>query len=52
MEKRKWTSQQKLQIVLEGLSGQIEIRGRFVDEYRTTLLAKTSSFEAILPLST
>ena len=25
MEKRKWTSQQKLQIVLEGLSGQIEI---------------------------
>ena len=25
MQKRKWTSQQKLQIVLEGLSGQIEI---------------------------
>lgn len=25
MEKRKWSSQQKLQIVLEGLSGQIEI---------------------------
>jgi len=25
MEKRKWTSQQKLTIVLEGLSGQIEI---------------------------
>lgn len=25
MEKRKWQSQQKLQIVLEGLSGQIEI---------------------------
>jgi len=25
MEKRKWTSQQKLQIVLEGLSGSIEI---------------------------
>ena len=25
MEKRKWTSQQKLQIVLEGLSGQIDI---------------------------
>ena len=25
MERRKWTSQQKLQIVLEGLSGQIEI---------------------------
>jgi len=25
MEKRHWTSQQKLQIVLEGLSGQIEI---------------------------
>ena len=25
MKKRKWTSQQKLQIVLEGLSGQIEI---------------------------
>ena len=25
MEKRKWTSQQKLQVVLEGLSGQIEI---------------------------
>lgn len=25
MEKRKWTSQQKLQIALEGLSGQIEI---------------------------
>jgi transposase-like protein len=25
MKKRKWTSQQKLQIALEGLSGQIEI---------------------------
>ena len=25
MEKRKWSSQQKLQIVLEGLSGSIEI---------------------------
>jgi transposase-like protein len=25
MKKRQWTSQQKLQIVLEGLSGQIEI---------------------------
>jgi transposase-like protein len=25
MEKRTWSSQQKLQIVLEGLSGQIEI---------------------------
>ena len=25
MEKRKWSSQQKLQIVLEGLSGNIEI---------------------------
>lgn len=25
MKRRKWTSQQKLQIVLEGLSGQIEI---------------------------
>jgi len=25
MERRKWTSQQKLQIVLEGLSGNIEI---------------------------
>jgi transposase-like protein len=25
MEKRKWPSQQKLQIVLEGLSGQIDI---------------------------
>jgi transposase-like protein len=25
MKKRKWTSQQKLKIVLEGLSGQIEI---------------------------
>ncbi len=25
MKNRKWTSQQKLQIVLEGLSGQIEI---------------------------
>ena len=25
MQKRKWTSQQKLQIALEGLSGQIEI---------------------------
>ncbi len=25
MKKRKWTSQQKLQIILEGLSGQIEI---------------------------
>jgi transposase-like protein len=25
MEKRKWSSQQKMQIVLEGLSGQIEI---------------------------
>jgi hypothetical protein len=25
MEKRKWTSQQKLTIMLEGLSGQIEI---------------------------
>jgi len=25
MERRKWTSQQKLQIVLEGLSGQIDI---------------------------
>ena len=25
MQKRKWTSQQKLQIVLEGLSGSIEI---------------------------
>ena len=25
MQKRKWTSQQKLQIVLEGLSGNIEI---------------------------
>jgi len=25
MEKRKWSSQQKLQIALEGLSGQIEI---------------------------
>jgi transposase-like protein len=25
MERRKWSSQQKLQIVLEGLSGQIEI---------------------------
>ena len=25
MEKRKWSSQQKLTIVLEGLSGQIEI---------------------------
>lgn len=25
MEKRKWTSQDKLKIVLEGLSGQIEI---------------------------
>lgn len=25
MDKRKWTSQQKLRIVLEGLSGQIEI---------------------------
>lgn len=25
MEKRKWSSSQKLQIVLEGLSGQIEI---------------------------
>ena len=25
MQKRHWTSQQKLQIVLEGLSGQIEI---------------------------
>ena len=25
MQKRKWTSQQKLQIVLEGLAGQIEI---------------------------
>jgi transposase-like protein len=25
MEKRKWTNQQKLQIVLEGLSGQIDI---------------------------
>ena len=25
MQKRKWTSQQKLQIILEGLSGQIEI---------------------------
>jgi transposase-like protein len=25
MKKRKWSSQQKLQIVLEGLSGQIEI---------------------------
>ena len=25
MERRHWTSQQKLQIVLEGLSGQIEI---------------------------
>lgn len=25
MKKRKWSSQQKLQVVLEGLSGQIEI---------------------------
>ena len=25
MEKRKWTSQEKLRIILEGLSGQIEI---------------------------
>ena len=25
MEKRKWPSQQKLQIVLEGLNGQVEI---------------------------
>lgn len=25
MEKRKWTSQEKLKIILEGLSGQIEI---------------------------
>ena len=25
MERRKWTSQQKLQIALEGLSGQIDI---------------------------
>ena len=25
MQKRKWSSQQKMQIVLEGLSGQIEI---------------------------
>lgn len=25
MKKRQWTSQQKLQVVLEGLSGQIEI---------------------------
>lgn len=25
MEKRQWTSQQKLQIVLEGLSGQTEL---------------------------
>lgn len=25
MKRRKWTSQQKLQIVLEGLSGQIEV---------------------------
>lgn len=25
MEKRPWTSQQKLQIVLEGLSGQIDL---------------------------
>lgn len=25
MKRRKWTSQQKLQIILEGLSGQIEI---------------------------
>jgi len=35
MERRKWTSQQKLQIALEGLSGQIEI-GKLCAKYQVS----------------
>jgi transposase-like protein len=33
MKRRKWSSEQKLKIVLEGLSGQIEI-GKFCNKYQ------------------
>jgi transposase-like protein len=35
MERRKWTSQQKLQIALEGLSGQIDI-GKLCAKYQVS----------------
>ena len=41
MKKRKWTSQQKLKIVFEGLSGQIEI-GKLCSKYQ---LAQTQYYQ-------
>jgi len=41
MQKRKWTSQQKLQIALEGLSGSIEI-GKLCAKYQ---IAQTQYYQ-------
>jgi transposase-like protein len=49
MKRRKWSSEQKLKIVLEGLSGQIEI-GKLCNKYQISKATILQLERAITPL--